>query len=445
VEKYFNLTTAESWLASAEKWAFEHILVWPLLIQFGVIVAVFLCAWLLAPSLKAALQRLAQRPGLDVRLRGGLLAVQSLALPLVWMILQWVTVAVAAAADWPNRLLIVATSLLAAWVVISLTSRIVRDPLLARTVALIAWAIAALNILGLLDSTLAVLDRVAVTASGLRISALTLIEGALTLAILLWLSAAIARIVEHRLANSPNLTPSFQVLAAKLTKIVLITFAFVIALGTVGIDLTAFAVFGGAIGVGIGFGLQKVISNLISGMILLLDKSIKPGDVIAVGDTYGWINSLRARYVSVITRDGREHLIPNEDLITQRVENWSFSDRNVRIRVPFGVAYSSDLRQAMGLAVNAAQASRRVLKEPKPICLLLGFGDSAVDLELRFWIIDPQEGVANVRSEVLLAIWDLFHEHHIEIPFPQRDLHLKSAEPLTVALREPAKAPKGAD
>ena len=267
-----------------------------------------------------------------------------------------------------------------------------------------------------------------------------MIEGALTLAILLWVSSAIARIVEHRLAGSPTLTPSFQVLAGKLTKIVLVTFSFVIALGTVGIDLTAFAVFGGAIGVGIGFGLQKVISNLISGVILLLDKSIKPGDVIAVGDTYGWINSLRARYVSVITRDGREHLIPNEDLITQRVENWSFSDRNVRIRVPIGIAYKSDVRKAIELAVKAAEASRRVLKQPKPICLLIGFGDSSVDLELRFWIVDPQEGVANVRSEVLLGIWDLYHEHDIEIPFPQRDLHLKSAEPIAVSLSEPRTA-----
>jgi len=435
VEKLFDLNTVEGWLADAERWAVQNVLVWSLLIQFGVVIVAYLCARLLAPWARAALQRLADRPRLDLRLRGAVLIAQSLALSFLWMILLWLTVAVADAAGWPNRLLIIATSLLAAWIVIHLTSRVVRDPLLRRAVALVAWTIAALNILGLLEPTLAALDRIAITTGGLRISALTLIEGALTLAILLWLSAAIARIVENRLAASPTLTPSFQVLAGKLTKIVLVLCSVVIALGTVGIDLTAFAVFGGAVGVGIGFGLQKVISNLISGMILLLDKSIKPGDVIVVGDTYGWINSLRARYVSVLTRDGREHLIPNEDLITQRVENWSFSSTRVRIRVPLGISYRSDVHKAIELASSAATRSPRVLKQPKPFCLLMGFGESAVELELRFWIDDPQSGVANVRSEVLLAVWDLFRAHGVEFPFPQRDVHLTAGAAVPVALR----------
>ena len=182
---------------------------------------------------------------------------------------------------------------------------------------------------------------------------------------------------------------------------------------------------GGAIGVGIGFGLQKVVSNLVSGLILLLDRSIKPGDVIEIDGTYGWINSLRARYASVITRDGKEHLIPNEDLITSKVVNWSFSDKNVRVRVPIGISYEADPRQAVDLCLDAARSAPRVLNDPEPRCLVMGFGDNSVNLQLRFWIDDPSNGVGNIRSKVLLAVWDRFQEEGIEIPFPQRDVRVR--------------------
>lgn len=172
-----------------------------------------------------------------------------------------------------------------------------------------------------------------------------------------------------------------------------------------------------------------MVSNLISGVILLLDKSIKPGDVIGIGDTYGWINSLGARYVSVVTRDGIEHLIPNEELITQRVENWSYSNNLVRLKVIVGVSYHSDLRKVMALCLEAAAESPRVLKEPNSVCLLKGFGDSSVDLDLRFYINDPKNGTSNVKSDVLLRIWEKFQAHGIEIPFPQRDLHIKTSAP----------------
>ena len=165
-----------------------------------------------------------------------------------------------------------------------------------------------------------------------------------------------------------------------------------------------------------------------------MDRSVKPGDVIAIGDTFGWINTLGARYVSVVTRDGTEHLIPNEELISQRVENWSYSNKLVRQKIPIGVDYGTDIHKARELAVQAVQGIERVLMEPKPVCHLIEFGDNAVSLELRIWISDPQNGVANVRSEVQLKIWDLYHEHDVVFPFPQRDLHLKSAIPLTVEM-----------
>ena len=220
----------------------------------------------------------------------------------------------------------IAASLLAAWIIIRLTSNLVRDAYWSSLIAAVAWAVAALNILNLLDPAMALLDGLGFTFGELRVTALSIIKGLLMLGLLLWLALVSSRLLEKRIKTLPSLTPSIQELFAKLLKIVLITVAIVAALSSIGIDLTAFAVFSGAVGVGIGFGLQKVVSNLVSGVILLLDKSVKPGDVVEVGQTYGWINSLGARYVSVVTRDGTEYLIPNEDLITHQVVNWSYSN-----------------------------------------------------------------------------------------------------------------------
>jgi small-conductance mechanosensitive channel len=224
------------------------------------------------------------------------------------------------------------------------------------------------------------------------------------------------------------------VLFAKLSKLLLIAVAVLAALQSLGVNLTALTVFSGAVGLGLGFGLQKAVSNLVSGIILLLDRSIKPGDVIALGSTYGWIQSLGARYVAVVTRDGTEHLIPNEELITRSVENWSHSNNLVRLKLPIGIAYGADVRQAIGLVVDAAREVGRVLPAPEPNCLLKNFGASSVDLELRFWINDPHNGLSNVKSEILLGVWDRFREGGIELPFAQRDLHLRSAAALHVVM-----------
>lgn len=232
------------------------------------------------------------------------------------------------------------------------------------------------------------------------------------------------------------MAPAMQVLVLKLTKIVLLTFAVAAALNSVGIDLTGFAVFSGAVGVGVGFGLQKVVSNLVSGVILLLDQSIKPGDVIQIDNNYGWITKLNARFVSVTTRDGMEYLIPNEDLITQRVTNWTYSDDRVRLHVPFGIGYSCDVPLAMRLAIDAAKAADRVLDAPEPTCLMMGFGENTINLELRFWIRDPHNGTHNVRSKVMLGLWERFRDSGIEMPLPQRELTLKNAPEIAVLVSQ---------
>ena len=228
-------------------------------------------------------------------------------------------------------------------------------------------------------------------------------------------------------------------LTEKLARLVLIGLAIIIGLQSIGFDLTSITVLSGAIGLGLGFGLQKVVSNLVSGVILLLDKSIKPGDVISLGDTFGWISSLGARYVSVVTRDGKEYLIPNEDLITREVVNWSHSDEYVRLDINFGTSYGDDPHLVRRIAIDAAQSVDRVLKFRAPVCHIVGFGDSSVDYILRFWIQDPSDGLTNVRGAVFLALWDAFAAEGISIPFPQREVRILNGEdaPATVQLRHP--------
>ena len=323
----------------------------------------------------------------------------------------------------PTYLLRITSSLLGAWLVIRLAVNFLRSAVLRRLVAVVAWTIAALNILGLLGPVSTLLDAARLNMGTLSVSLLDVIKGTLAFAILIWLSLLAARLVENRVDALKDVDASARELAKKLSRIALVTIAFLIALNATGIDLTALAVFTGALGVGLGFGLQKVIANFVSGVILLMDRSIKPGDVIETQGTYGWINHLGARYTSIITRDGTEYLIPNEDMITQPVINWSFSDRRVRRRIPVSVSYETDLHQALQIMSEVALTVPRVLRNPPPVAHLIGFGDSAVNLELRLWIEDPQAGVTNVASDVMLAVWDRFHEEGIVFPFPQRVIH----------------------
>ncbi len=336
---------------------------------------------------------------------------------------------------WP--LISIAMSLTIAWFVIRLGSSFIDNPLISRFVSAVIWVIAALNILGYLSPVVEFLDKTKINIGQASISLYAIVSSLFSIAIFLWIAFALIKLVDNVLKSSSNITPSARALLSKTFKFVLVAAAFIFGLSAVGIDLTAFAVLGGAIGVGIGFGLQKIFSNLISGFILLLDKSIKPGDTINVEGSYGRVDTLSARYVSVITRDGIEHLVPNEEMIINRVENWSYSHENVRLRIPVGVHYKTDVNKAIELCLEAAAEVDRVLKVPKPACLLKGFGDSSVDLEIRIWLRDPMNGCSNVKSQVLLILWNKFHQHNIEIPYPQRDLHLKSISEESISVLKP--------
>jgi small-conductance mechanosensitive channel len=317
------------------------------------------------------------------------------------------------------ELLRIAASLLLAWVVIHTMSALVRDAAWAHLIATVTWALVALHILHLLEPTVRLLDGMALSAGELRVSVYTLLKGVLIAALLGWAALALSRAIEPRLQRLAGLTPSIQVLLVKLLRWSLLLVALLLALSSVGISLTTFAVLGGAIGVGIGFGLQRIVSNLVSGVILLLDKSIKPGDVIQIGDTFGWITALNSRYVSLSGRDGHEYLIPNEQLITTQVVNWSYSSDHIRLEVPVSVSYGCDPHRVRALLLEAAALPARVLKRPAPVCNLKMLGDYAIEFQLRFWIDDPKNGVANIKSEVLFAVWDTLQAGGISLPNPR--------------------------
>jgi small-conductance mechanosensitive channel len=342
-------------------------------------------------------------------------------------LILWLAIAVMREVALPSRsyVITVVASLLTAWVVIRLASSFIRNQLVARILAIVVWALAALNIVGYLQDSLTFFDRLAVDIGGLHLSLLTVVKAAIAVTLLLWGATAISAALERRLQGASDLTPSMRVLISKLARILLFILALVLAMRAVGVDLTSVAVFSGAIGLGIGFGLQKIVSNLISGVILLVDRSIKPGDVIEIGNTFGWVNALGARYTSVATRDGKEYLIPNEDLITQQVVNWSYSHDLVRLEVEFAVTFECDVHAVRKLAIQAATGVSRVLEQPAPLCHLKEFQDNGICFLLRFWIRDPQNGVVNVKSDVQIAVWDAFRHAGLRFAYPYREVYVR--------------------
>lgn len=296
-----------------------------------------------------------------------------------------------------------------------------------------SWSVAAILFVALfsravggLEPITSTLDAVGIDIGKRRLSLLAIIVALVTIVAVIALVRLANRVVGHAIGRAKSLDPTQKLLAQKLSGIAIVVFAFFFSIDLLGIDLTAFAVFSGAMGLAVGFGLQKTVGNLIAGIILLMDRSIKPGDVIVIGKEAGWVNKIGVRAVSIITRDGKEHLIPNENLMTQEVENWSYSDRNVRVRIPVSVAYDCDLKLAQALMLQAATDSPRVLKSPKPNVWLTDFGNDGVMHEILAWISDPESGVGNVKSDVLNRLWWLFKDAGIEIPFAQRDIYVKS-------------------
>ena len=395
--------------------------------QVCIVIALLVVAWLMkrifGPRIRAWMASREGWPKWRMRI---LAIIHRRIFIIFFVVLIWATVVVMREATWPSRsfLLIIVAELSTAWLFVVFVTRLIRSAFLRGIVRYGAWIFVTLAILNLTDEAAALLDSVGFNLGDARLSLLTLVQGTLVVAVLVAVARILTSTATGRIQKNDEISPSMQVLAVKFLQVSFYGIAIYMGLRLTGIDLTGLAVLSGAIGVGLGFGLQKVVSNLVSGVIILLDKSIKPGDVISLGETFGWINSLGARYVSVVTRDGKEYLIPNEDLITSQVVNWSHSNEFVRLDIYFGTSYEDDPHMVRKLAIEAAQGVDRVLSHRAPVCHIVGFGDSSVDYILRFWIKDPTGGLTNIRGNVYLALWDAFHDNNVSIPFPQREVRV---------------------
>ena len=303
--------------------------------------------------------------------------------------------------------------------------------------AFVVWLGVALHLLGWLEAWIALLDSVSVTTATRADMPLTLwsvIRALSTAATFVVVSAWIGRALERRLLKIKGLAATTRIASAKFVYAFTVGFGGLAGLSASGLNLAALSVFGGALGLGLGFGLQSIAANFVSGFVLLMDRSIKPGDVISFTGTigtstqgFGWVQALRGRYVVVRDRDGVETLVPNQTLITNQVINWSYSDTRVRLKLPVRISYQNDPEHAMSVLIQAADCSSRILRQPEPVVRLMGFHDYGFDLELRFWIADPQAGVNNVRSDVNRSIWKLFKQHGIVIPRAQLDVRMFDA------------------
>lgn len=408
-----------------QPWRLYQIAILVGCLGFGQIMSV-----LLTQRMNDWMRRLEGWPKWRLRL---LLLINQRIRPIFFVLAAWsMVLLVSQMTNFPSRryLISLVAELATAWLVVSIGTRMLKNRSFRRVLRWAAWIFVTLSILGFTEDAAAILDSLAVDFGTVRVSLLMILKAVVALIALFAGARLLTRAAGRRIEKIDDISPSMKVLSIKGLQLVVYSLALIIGLQSIGFDMTSLTVLSGAIGLGIGFGLQKVVSNLVSGVILLLDKSIKPGDVISLDETFGWISSLGARYVSVLTRNGTEFLIPNEDLITNRVINWSHSSDLVRLDIHFGVSYDSDPHEVKRIGSVASLKVERVISTPAPVCHMIGFGESSIDFVLRFWIRDPTKGLTNVRGEVFLALWDALAEAKIEIPFPRRDVHvIKTSQP----------------
>ncbi|HYG32816.1 MAG TPA: mechanosensitive ion channel domain-containing protein [Methylophilaceae bacterium] len=346
----------------------------------------------------------------------------------------------------PTDILEIASTLLFAMAVIRLlvyALRYIFDPgTWVRTteniIATLVWLVLALYLSGLLPGILEALDSIRFGIGKSPITLLLILQSVLTVFVTLIVVLWISRAIENKLMRAQQLHMNVRVVMTKLIRVVLSVLAVLIALSAIGFDITLLSVFGGALGVGLGFGLQKIASNYVSGFIILLDKSIHMGDIITVDSHYGIVNELRTRYMVLKKLDGTEVVIPNETLISNAVINHSFTDRKTQVKLPIQVSYDSPLELAMELMCKIASETPRVLSDPAPGVNIKGFGESGIDLCLGLWIADPEQGSSGLKSDIYLQIWRSFKQHSISIPYPQREIRIlpEQSNPVSVDTKD---------
>jgi len=406
-------------------------------VQIGAIGISFLIAWLLSVEIQKYLEKDVDRVKAHMRVTMSPAHFAIIFKYFFWLLLVWFCHTLFKKFTMSTAILHMAFNLVIALLVIRFASFYIKSTFWSRAVYVICLVVISLRIFKLWDPTVDLLDSMTIGLGKVSISVWGLIE-AIIVFIVLWVAAGAAnRFLAHWLTASTKLTYSDRTLIQRVINTATAVLVILISLKAAGIHMTAVVVTGGAIGFAVGIGLQKIGSNMVSGIMLLLRKPIRQGDVIAfeknfAGATYGWITRIGLLYVQVATRGGSLLLVPNEVFVTQKIENLSHDDNLLRLNIPVGISFASDLSKAIMLAVTAAKSIDRILKTPEPKCLVREFGDSTVNLLLRIWIEDPKNGIRNVKNAVLLKIWDSFHANGIEIAFPQRDLHIKDSVPLRI-------------
>ena len=290
------------------------------------------------------------------------------------------------------------------------------------------WTLVALHLTGILPEIMHVLDEISFTFGRNKISLLLILQAIVMVVVTIILALSLSRFIENRLMRAEQINMNLRVVMTKLVRVLLTLAGVLIGLSAVGFDITLLSVFGGALGVGLGFGLQKIASNYVSGFIILLDESVHIGDVMTVDGHYGVVHQIRSRYLVLRKLDGTEVVIPNETLIASTVINHSLSDRRARVLLPVQVSYEGDLEQAMAIILRVAERHPRVLKHPAPDVLVKGFGESGIDLQLSVWIPDPEEGSGSLQSALYLEMWRDFKTHGVVVPYPQREIRMLGAQ-----------------
>jgi small-conductance mechanosensitive channel len=407
-------------------------------LQIGAVGVSFLIAWLFSVEIHKYLEKDIDRVKAHMRVTVSPTHFAIIFKYFFWLLLVWFCHTLFTKFTMPTDILHMTLNFVIALLVIRIASFYIKSIFWSRLVYVISLMFVFLRIFKLWNPTVDLLDSMTIGMGKVSISVWGLIE-AVVVFIVLWVAAGAAkRFFAHWLTASTKLTYSDRTLIQRVINAATVAVVILISLKAAGIHMAAVVVTGGAIGFAIGIGLQKIGSNMVSGIMLLLRKPIRQGDVIAfeksfAGATYGWITQIGLMYVQVATRSGSLLLIPNEVFVTEKIENLSYDDNLLRLDIAVGVSYASDLNKAIMLAEAAAMTIDRVLKTPEPKCLVREFADSTVNLQLRVWIDDPKNGIENVKNAILLKTWESFHANGIEIAFPQRDLHIKSAVPLNIS------------
>lgn len=394
--------------------------------QWIVLVTACILAWAINGALRAYVMRQAPE-----HWKIGIGGVNRVLFPLTTLI--FVVIGKLILAYWQHTsLLQLASQLLLAMAVIRLIVYAVRyiiEPggmlkALENSISGFIWIVMALHLSGILPGILNALEDVQFNIGKNPVNLLLALQGLLTILVTIFIALWFSRVIENRVMRVENINMNLRVILAKLLRVFLLFIAVLIALSAVGLDITMLSVFGGALGVGLGFGLQRIASNYVSGFIILLDKSMQIGDVVTIDTHYGVVSDLRTRYLVLRKLDGTQVIIPNETLIVNPVINHSFTDHRARVQMPIQVSYDSPLETAMQLMQDIAKKHPRVLVEPVPTVQIKGFGESGIDLTLNIWIPDPEEGSAALQSEIYLHIWQAFKINNISIPFPQREVRI---------------------